>query len=218
MYQDRTDAGKQLADRLRSMNMAFDAVLALPNGGLPVGRSIADTFGIPLDIISTEPVTAPEAVGGILGASGPGGNAWLMQDASEKYAVKEEYIEQERGKAAMEAESRERLLRGVPNKLDVDGKRVIIADDGSADLPTVLAAVYEAQHRGAGLVLFAVPIVQPEILRQLHLEAVEAVSLEEPTKFGVLGEFYQSLPPISNEKVRIYLHPDESPWPHAGLE
>lgn len=58
MFRDREDAGARLAAELTERGVDADLVVAIPRGGLPVGRAVADALGVPLDVVVARKIPA----------------------------------------------------------------------------------------------------------------------------------------------------------------
>ena len=138
MFRNRTDAGRRLADLLDDEDVEADVVLAVPRGGLPVGRVVADRLGVPLDIVAARKIGAPRNPELAIGAVASDGTVWLNDDLIENLGVQDSYLadhtERERA-AAVEKVDR---YRGDRPPRDLRGKTVVIVDDGVATGATTI--------------------------------------------------------------------------------
>lgn len=205
MFDDRTDAGRHLADRLTARSVAADVVLAVPRGGLPVGRVVADRLDVPLDIVSARKMGAPWNPELAIGAVASDGSVWLNEELIADANVADEYIEEVRTKERQAAQDRLQRYREDRAPIDLTDQRVVIVDDGIATGATMIACVRQVQAAGAAAVVVAVPVAPPETVATLSEEADDVVVVETPGYFGAVGRFYRSFGQVSDEQARTYL-------------
>ncbi|WP_276259080.1 phosphoribosyltransferase [Haloglomus litoreum] len=205
MFQDRTDAGEQLADRLTARGVEADLVLAIPRGALPVARPVADRLDVPLDIIAAKKMGMPGNEEFAIGAATSDGSVWLNDGIIERHGVGEAYIAAERERAAETAREKLAKYRGDRPAPDLAGKRVVVVDDGVATGATARACLRQVRGAGAERVVLAVPVGPPESLSDLESEADEVIAVEEPAHFGAVGSFYRDFGQVSDEEARQYL-------------
>lgn len=204
-FADRTDAGEHLADLLMDRGVTADLVLAIPRGGLPVGRAVADALSVSLDVTVARKVGAPENPELAIGAVGADGSLWRNDDLIDRLGVSEGYIDsQATHEAAAAREKRDRYRNGRA-PLDLGGKVVLLVDDGVATGATTIACVRQAHAAGAGRVLVAVPVAPPEAISALETEADDAIAVATPGNFGAVGRFYRSFEQVSDEEAMACL-------------
>ncbi|MFC7199142.1 phosphoribosyltransferase [Halospeciosus flavus] len=208
MFEDRTDAGERLADRLREEGVEADIVLAVPRGGLPLGRAVADALDAPLDIVAAKKLGAPENPELAIGAAASTGSVWVNDDLVERLGVDEAYIEAEREQAAETAKQKVDTYRDWPAP-DLEGKRVVIVDDGVATGATIRACAMAAKDEGATYVTIAVPVGPPETLAALESLVDDVVCLQSPEHFGAVGRFYRDFSQVTDEEAMTYLDAEE---------
>src|SRR6059058_677649 len=160
LFEDRRDAGRQLAAALAHYESSRPVVLALPRGGVPVGFEVAKALGAPLDVLLVRKIGAPghEELG--LGAVVDGHDPQLVlnEDLVRTVAPPPGYIEAEEQRQLAEIERRRRPYIGDRSPVAVEARTVIVVDDGIATGATVKAALRGlARSRPARLVL-AVPV------------------------------------------------------------
>ena len=206
MFTDRTDAGEQLARVLRERGITADVVLAVPRGGLPVGRVVADALGIPLDVVVARKLGSPGNPELAIGAVGAGGDLWLNESLVDRLGVTEGYIERERERQAEVARGKAESYGS--GATDLAGKSVVIVDDGIATGATTIACVRAAQAAGAERVVVAAPVAPPESVVELRGMADDVVCVDTPFVFGAVARFYGSFPQVSDEEAREYLDED----------
>ena len=203
MFQDRTDAGQQLADRLNQQDIDADIVLGIPRGALPVARPVADALGVPLNVVVAQKMGAPNNPELAIGAVASDGIVWLNDDLIERVGVEQDYIEREREREADNARQKlEQYRDGAP---DLAEKTVVVVDDGIATGATAIACLRQVSEAGAKHVVLAVPIGPPNSIDQIRPEADEVIALETPADFRAVGQFYRSFDQVSDEQAIEYL-------------
>ncbi|RBI62620.1 phosphoribosyltransferase [halophilic archaeon] len=205
MFADRRDAGEQLAALLEERGVDADVVLAVPRGGLPVGRVVADRLGAPLDVVVAKKMGAPQNPELAIGAVGADGSAWVNDAIVENLAVSEEYVERERERQAEAAREKAETYRGGRPTPDLSGRRVLVVDDGIATGATIIACLRQVRNDGAAHVTLAAPVGSPTSVERLRAEADEVVCVDTPPGFGAVGEFYRRFDQVSDERARSYL-------------
>ncbi|WP_411965005.1 phosphoribosyltransferase [Haloferax sp. YSMS24] len=205
MFADRKDAGRRLADLLDEREEEADVVLAIPRGGLPVGREVADRLRVPLDVVVASKVGAPNNPELALGAVAGDGSAWWNDELLSYLNVDDEYLEREREREAEVAREKVALYRGDGPLPDVEGKRVVVVDDGVATGATARACLRQVVASGAERVVLAVPVAPPNTVRELEDECDAVVTVEAPEAFGAVGVFYRDFSQVSDEEAAAYL-------------
>jgi predicted phosphoribosyltransferase len=204
VFRDRTDAGNQLAEHLRELDLVADLALGVPRGALPVARPVADALGVPLDIAVAKKLGAPDNPEYAIGAAASDGSVYLDEETIDRLGIDEAYVERERERAAETArEKAETYRQGEPH--DVSGKTVVVVDDGVATGATLKACVRMLRERGADRIVVAVPVGSPESLRELEQEADDVIALSEPAVFRAVGQFYDRFGQVSDEEAIDYL-------------
>ena len=205
MFADRTDAGEQLADLLEQRGVEADVVLAVPRGGLPLGRVVADRLDAPLDVVVAKKMGAPHNPELAIGAVGADGSAWINDDIVDRLGADDEYVEAEREQKAEEAREKGDLYREGQPVPDLEGERVLVVDDGVATGATTIACLRQVENAGAAHVVLAVPVGSPDSIERLRDEADEVVCVDAPPGFGAVGQFYRQFGQVSDDEARSYL-------------
>ncbi|WP_435181771.1 phosphoribosyltransferase [Halorussus sp. AFM4] len=205
MFQDRTDAGRQLADLLDDRDVEADVVLGIPRGGLPVARAVADALGAPLDVVVASKIGAPDNPELAIGAVASDGSVWRNEDLIDRLGVDEAYVERERDAEAEAARQKLQRYRGTADLPDLADKRVLVVDDGLATGATTTAALRQVRAAGADSVVLAVPVGSPDSVERLRAEADDVVAVETPPHFSAVGQFYRSFDQVSDEEAMSYL-------------
>ncbi|WP_340101457.1 phosphoribosyltransferase [Salinibaculum salinum] len=204
-FTDRTQAGEQLGDALRERDLHVDIVLAIPRGGLPLGRAVADALDVPLDIVVASKIGAPGNPEYAIGAVASDGTVWRNEEAFRGTGSNEEYFENERTKEAENARQKADRYRGDRPEPDLAGKTVAVVDDGVATGSTARACLKMLGETDAERIVLAVPVGPPDSIDELEAMADEVVCLETPSSFRGVGQFYDRFEQVSDEEAMAYL-------------
>ena len=206
-FRDRADAGGRLAQELRDRGVAADVVLAIPRGGLPLGRAVADALDAPLDVVVAKKIGAPGNPEYALGAVASDGSVWRNEVAMRGTGADEEYFERARAEGAENARRKAERYRGDRPATDLTGETVVLVDDGVATGSTVRACLERIRGEDPERVVLAVPVGPPHIIEELREVADEVVCLEEPAGFRGVGQFYERFEQVTDEEAIGYLEP-----------
>jgi len=201
VYKDRRHAGRLLAAAVSSLGLSNVVVLAIPRGGVPVADEVATALAAPLDLIIARKIGAPGYPEYAIGAVTQDGEPFLDESAVKSLRVSEEYIKEETARQADEVKARMRKYRGDRPYPDLEGKTVVVVDDGIATGSTVRAAVRSLKRRKPRLVVLATPVAPPDTIRELSSEVDDIVCLATPEGFSAVGEFYQDFGQTDDSEV-----------------
>jgi predicted phosphoribosyltransferase len=204
-FKHRTEAGERLGEALRERDIDVDIVLAIPRGGLPLGRAVADALDVPLDIVVASKIGAPGNPEYAIGAVASDGSVWRNEEAFRGVGADEAYFEQQRRTEAENARQKADRYRGERSEPDLTGKTIAVVDDGVATGSTVRASLKMLDKTDAERVVVAVPVGPPETIRELETMADEVVCLKTPEGFRGVGQFYDRFDQVSDEEAMAYL-------------
>ncbi|HXG39733.1 MAG TPA: phosphoribosyltransferase [Candidatus Limnocylindrales bacterium] len=206
-FRDRTEAGRRLASVLAPRYAGRDdvVVLALPRGGVPVGFEVARALDAPLDVFIVRKLGVPGHEELAMGAIASGGVRVLADEVIASVGATEAEIASVAERELRELERRERLYRGSRPAPHLEGKVVILVDDGLATGSTMRAAVAAVRRCNPARIVVAVPTGAPDTCRLLEREADEVVCLTTPEPFYAVGLWYERFEPTTDEEVRSLL-------------
>jgi putative phosphoribosyl transferase len=200
-FRDRREAGRRLAERLSGLRASSPLVLGLPRGGVPVAFEVANALGAPLDVLVVRKLGVPFQPELGMGAVGEDGVRVLNPDVLRQAGVTETQLAAVEARERAQVEERAvRLRRGRP-AVPLQGRTVVIVDDGLATGGTARAAVQVARARGADRVILAVPVAPPETVAALRRDADDVVAVETPEPFFAIGGWYTDFSPTSDDEV-----------------
>jgi putative phosphoribosyl transferase len=218
-FPDRRAAGRRLAERLQHLAGPGTIVLGLPRGGLPVADEVARHLGAPLDIVLVRKIGMPMNPELALGAiAGPEGQALVLNtELVDAYGIDAARIEALAAPQRVELARRRALWGARLQPGALEGKVVILVDDGIATGATMRAAIAAARAEHPLRVVVATPVAAPDTLAQLTQLADEVVCLSAPAAFSAVGLHYASFPQLDDDEVRAILDAALStPAPRSG--
>jgi predicted phosphoribosyltransferase len=205
MFDDRTDAGERLAAELERRDLGVDVVLGIPRGALPVARPVADALEADLDVVVARKMGAPQNPEVALGAVASDGSVWENDDLIDRLDVSEAYLAEIRAEEADNAREKADRYRDTDGLPDLQGKRVLIVDDGVATGATATACLRRVQETGAEWVGVAVPVGSPRAIDDLEREADAVIAIQTPADFRAVGQYYRTFGQVSDEEALEYL-------------
>lgn len=205
LFQDRRDAGRQLARLVAALPQLSDAiVLGLPRGGVPVAFEVARVCKAPLDILVVRKIGAPGQRELAMGAIASGGVVAVNEEILRALRISPETMSAAAERAMQELARMEQAWRGGCAPLSIENRVVILADDGLATGATMRAAVRAVRPR-AKRVVITVPVAAESTCRELECEVDRICCLATPVPFEAVSRFYESFEPTSDEEVRKLL-------------
>ncbi|WP_436120071.1 phosphoribosyltransferase [Phyllobacterium sp. LjRoot231] len=203
MFEDRIDAGRQLAKALKLYRTRDVVVLALLRGGVPVAVEIARELGAPLDVLIVRKVGVPYQPELGMGAVMDGFYMITVRndDIIRSHGISEEEFQNECTKEMEEIERRRRRYFGKQVPIDIVGRTVILVDDGIATGATVRAAILGLRQAGPGKIVLAVPVGASETIEALRQDVDEVVCLEEPVALDAISSHYGDFPQLTDHEV-----------------
>ncbi|MCQ4295976.1 phosphoribosyltransferase [Pseudomonas stutzeri] len=201
-FPDRAQAGAALAERLAQEVDWTDAlVLALPRGGVPVAFEVAQRLRLALDILVVRKLGVPGNRELAMGAIASGGVRVMNEDILQYIQISKAEIDGTLAQETHELQRRELAYRGERPWPLIDGRKVILVDDGLATGATMRAAVQAVHQLGAGAVTVAVPVAAPDSIAQLERLADRVVCLHVPHDLYAIGRWYENFDQTADRQV-----------------
>lgn len=202
VFKNRVEAGQLLAQALTDHADERDViVLGLPRGGVPVAAEVARRLNMPLDVLVVRKLGVPGQEELAMGAIASGG-VQVMHDAVVRVlGVSRAEIEDAAAAQQIELRRRELAYRGHSGAPAVNGKTVILVDDGVATGSTIRAAVMALRQQRPRKIVVAVPVSTKVAAEWLRAEADEFVALSVPEDFHAVGQWYVDFAQTTDEEV-----------------
>lgn len=213
-FHDRADAGRQLAAKLLKYSQRPDTlVLGLPRGGVPVAFEVARALDAPLDVFLVRKLGLPGHEELAMGAIASGGVRVLNEEVVREFGIPHDVIERVTAQELLELERRDREYRGGRPRPEIEGRTVMIVDDGLATGSTMRAAVAALRRLNPAWIVVAAPVAAPSTCRELQREADEVVCAETPAYFFAVGAWYEDFGQTTDEEIRELLAKAKLPEP-----
>jgi len=206
IFPDRAAAGVALGRELqRRLLTPHLLVLGLPRGGVPVAYEVAQLLKAPLDVMLVRKIGMPGQPELAIGAIASG-NICVHEPRFEKL-IPTETFDRLAEEQHRELERRERVYRANRPPLQMEGKTVILVDDGLATGSTMLAAARAAQKAHADAIIVAAPVASREAADLVRAEADSVVILQTPEVLFAIGEWYEDFEQLEDDEVtRLLAH------------
>lgn len=205
MFQDRMEAGRLLAARLRRLRGRNPLVLAIPRGAVPMGKVIADVLEGELDVALVRKLGAPGNPELAIGSISETGERYLDERTLAWLAIGPEYVEREAARQLETLRRRRAEYTPIRPPIDPRGRIVVVVDDGIATGATMIAALRAARAAGAAKLIAAVGVAPPDSLARLRGLADEAIAIETPRDFLAVGQFFADFRQVSDQEVAAIL-------------
>jgi putative phosphoribosyl transferase len=200
IFRDRIEAGKLLAEKLKKYKNDPGIVLAVPRGGVPVAYDIARELGFPIEVILIKKIGHPANREYAIGAASLTDYFILPHTG-----VTEEYIQQELKRIRRRLKEMYTTFMGDNEPEKLEGKTVIVVDDGIATGNTLLGTINVLRKSKPSKIIIAVPVASRSAYEKLSEEVDEVIALMVPETFYGVGAFYEDFQQVSDEEVLFYL-------------
>lgn len=205
-FHDRTEAGKLLAAQLGEYADRSDVwVLGLPRGGVPVAYEIAQALSLPLDICLVRKLGVPGQPELAMGAIAPGNVIVLNHEILKSIGISRPALQQVVEDEKQELERRDRAYRANRPEPDVQGKTVILVDDGIATGSTLRAAIATLRPQNPQAIVVAVPVAPVSACESLRAIVDKIICLGTPEPLNSIGVWYVDFSQTSDQEVRHLL-------------
>lgn len=206
-FKDRADAGRLLAQKLgRYAHKPDVLVLALPRGGVPVAFEVARALAAPIDVFVVRKLGTPGQTELAMGAIATGGVRVLNEDVIRLLRIPERVIDEVAAEEHREMKRRERAYRGERPAPEIQGRTLILVDDGLATGSTMHAAVAALRQGQPARIVVAIPVAPPSTLDEFAKEADEVVCVLAPDgPFDGVGRWYVNFSQTTDREVRELL-------------
>lgn len=200
-YADRREAAQRLVEDLADYQTHHPLVLGIPRGGVVIADTVARELNAELDVVLTRKLGAPGNPELAVGAVAESGTVYIQRLVADKVGANEDYIEQEKARQLAEIGARRERYRAVLPRVPLEGRTVIVVDDGIATGATMQASVWAAREEDPSRIVVAVPVASQDAIERLEREADEVVCPYVPEYFYAIGQFYADFGQVDDEQV-----------------
>lgn len=203
LFADRQDAGRRLALAVAALELDDPVVLALPRGGVPVAFEVVKALHAPLDLLLVRKLGAPGheeyGIGAVVDGADP--QIVLNEQAMGIIDPPAAYIDAEVQRQLVELERRRKAYLGSRDAMPVEGRTVVVVDDGIATGSTITVAVRALRKAGAERIVVAVPVAPTDAISALRPEVDDLVCLATPEPFHAVGPHYADFGQTTDQEV-----------------
>ena len=201
IFKSREDAAFKLANKLKKYKDKPDTIIiALPRGGVVLGKILSKELDLPLDIIAPRKIKAPDnpelAIGAICEDK-----VFLNTNIVKMMGINSVYIEKASNEEKKEEERRINAYRKNKSPLNLKGKIVILVDDGIATGATIRVAISAIKNHKVAKIVVAVPVASPDSIEAIKEEVKEVICLQTPSEFMGISQFYENFPQVEDKTV-----------------
>lgn len=201
MFQNREDAARQLAAKMKGRVLHDPLVLAIPRGGVVTGAVLARELGAELDVVLSRKLRAPGQPELAIGAISEDGQMYVDPHSAGYLEMLEDYLAEERRHQLTEIARRRKLFRATRPRARLEGRSVIVTDDGIATGSTMIAALQAARSQHPRELIVAVPVSSPDRLEDIRQWCDDVVCLLAPDAFWAVGQFYADFAQVEDEEA-----------------
>jgi predicted phosphoribosyltransferase len=206
IFRDRRDAGLRLVPKLtRYRRWPRTVVLGLPRGGVVPAAEIAKALDLPLDVVISRKIGAPENPEFAIGAVAEDGEPYVNPEGVAQTSATADYLAAEVTRQRAEIARRRQWFRGGKALVLPENAVVVLVDDGIATGATVIAAIRALRQLKVGRLVLAVPVAPPDTAEMLRGLVDELIVLRTPMLFWAVGAFYDHFGQVSDEEVQRLL-------------
>lgn len=212
-FTNRRDAARLLSECLKTYQKQPNTIiLGLARGGVVCAHELAQNLGLPFDVVCPRKIGTPLNPELALGAVTETGDCVINDDVALEYGINDDYIQTMTARKAEEALQRASTYRKGRSKLDLEGKTVILVDDGIATGATMKASIKMVRNLGAEKIVVAIPVGAISTLNELQRDADEVVCLVPDPGMHAVGAYYYNFLPVEDFEVMKllgYISPNE---------
>lgn len=201
IFKDRLEAGRKLGQKLKELRLKNVVVVAIPSGGVPVGKEVAKVLNSPLDLVVVRKIQFPWTTEAGFGAVAADGTVYLGPAAEE---FPQEVIDIQTQKAKQEVKRRAEIFLKGRKKVKLEGKTAVLVDDGLAAGSTMFTAVQSLKKQKPAKIIVAVPTSSGSAVELIKPNVDELISLyihPQNLPFAVASS-YENWYDLSGEEVK----------------
>jgi len=201
LFRDREHAGTHLSAVLAKYRGTHPIILGLARGGVPVAAAVARELEAELDVVVVRKLGSPLSDELAIGAVTADGGVYLNVPVIHELGVSKAYVDSMTRARMFEAKRLAARLRDGASAASLEGRTVILTDDGLATGATMIAAVRAVRAHHPARIIVAVPVGSEEACTALQAEADVVVCLAMPHPFWAVGLYYRDFRQTHDSEV-----------------
>jgi putative phosphoribosyl transferase len=203
MFRDRKDASIQLGMALEKYKSENPLILGIPRGGAETAYYVAKHLAAEMALVVTRKLGHPKNPEYAIGALAEDGSLFLSPEATEYFS--QEVIENLKKEQAKEIHRRIREYRHGNPLPKLEGRTIIIVDDGIATGATLFATIMLCKNKKAGKIVVGAPVSGVDMLNKLSEMVDEVVILETPCQYRAVSQAYQNFFNLTDEEAISFM-------------
>jgi putative phosphoribosyl transferase len=200
-FVNRAEAGRLLAEQMKSLSGKDTVALGIPRGGVIIADEIARGLKARMDVVLAHKLGAPANMELAIGSVSESGFLFVNKSIAAYVGADDRYIEQEKANQLEQIAHKARSYRVVLPKISLEGKVAIITDDGVATGATMQAALWAVRQEMPEKIVLALPVGPPDAVTRLSEDADESVCLKAPPDLDALSRFYLEFGQVEDEQL-----------------
>ena len=187
VFADRKEGGERLAEKLRRFRGQNTIVLALPSGGVPIGKPIQEEIDCDFDLLAVRKIQIPWNTEAGFGALNLDGDILINESLLYALHLSESEVQDQIDKTKSILQRRNELFRKGRIFPDLGKRLVILADDGLASGYTMHAAIEFVRKRHPATIIVAVPTGSSDTVDRIvqEVDGVVCLNVRESYPFAV---------------------------------
>lgn len=201
MFKDRKQAGESLVKALEEKQIDFDVVIAVPRGGVVVAELVANHFRCPLDVVMAKKMGSPDLPDYVTGAVSPDGEVLIAERVKDLFNIEKADIDKLAEITKVSINRRLKEYRNFRPPVSVEGKRILLVDDGIVSGFTMKAAIRYLKRQKISRISIAVPLSSKTAYLNLLEEVDCLLALKVPENLYAVGQYYEDFSTVDDNKV-----------------
>lgn len=200
-YKDREKAGEILADKIERVGIENPIILALPRGGVPVAKEIAQRLHSRFDLLMVKKIGAPGNPEFAVGAVSEDAEPVLDYDTIRDHGFDLKVVKRTASERITEVQGQMRKFRGTAEAPVIEGRVVLLVDDGIATGASVKAAMQILRKRNPSRIIVVAPVGSKAAITELKKLGIEVICPLQPEPFFSVGSWYDDFGQVTDEEV-----------------
>jgi len=201
LFTDRLDAALLLATKLGDYHGKSVLVLGLARGGVITASGVASVLAVPYDVLAVKKLASPYNSEFALGAVAPDNVSVVHWKDVHRNGLDEEYVKVHVHRLSDQIKKQLLVYRKGKKPMYIEGKIILLVDDGAATGASMTAAVLWARKKKARKIIVALPVVSKEAAALLTPEVDALVTYHNAKDLESVGAYYGSFPQVTDEEV-----------------